>query len=252
VSRRRAFTLLELLLAIGLSLALLGAMFGFLWDLLETRRQVVEETMRRRAVATLIDHVERDLNTVIVGDGVVGAGIDGDGTAITLLSRAVPAHRAMSGPGAFADLERSEYRFDAAAKSITVRRSDPAAGAAGPSFTLGTGVYRVQFRYFDGRVWRDTFRSLDNDRLPRAVEIAVWLDAWPGELEAFEEPMDDFTLPERSTFDAGDAFDERAFAFASDVDAFDVPPPDRIRVINVPDAAPPDEPADASAPGGGF
>ena len=48
----RAFTLLELLLAIALITSLVAAMFAFMWDMLSTRTRIVEETTRRRAVGS--------------------------------------------------------------------------------------------------------------------------------------------------------------------------------------------------------
>lgn len=259
--RPRAFTLLEVLLAIGLMLALLGAMFAFFWDMLSVRARIIEETDRRRAAATLIERVERDLTTCLVGDGVVGAGVSGDATSLRILSRGVPVHRIEAEGAAEAvlgDLEMTEYRFDERAGVITARRSTIVAGGepdAEPDeepdeesrFDLGGPVHRVRFRYHDGDGWRDAFDSRSADRLPSAVEIAVWFDPWPG--EDAREPEDAIDAePDSPTFDADAAFDERAFARTSDLDLFDEPRPDRIRVIAVPDAASPEAPALGAGP----
>ncbi len=244
---RRAFTLLEMLIAIALTIALLAAMFSFFWDLLATRQQIIEETSRRRAVDTLIEGLERDLLTAVAGDAVFGAGVAGDDSAIRILSRGVPA-RLAERPGGlgFADLERAEYRFDEAGRTLSARRVAVRGGEAGPApgfAPLGGNVHRVRFRYHDGRAWVDSFDSLRAAALPRAVEVAIWFDAPPGETLAdqFAEPP---ARAERLTFGPDGGFDERAFAIESDLELLDEPRPDRVRVIGVPDAA---GPADAPA-----
>ncbi len=55
------------------------------------------------------------------------------------------------------------------------------------------------------------------------------------------DPGDSALRPQRLTFDAADAFDERAFARDSDLELFDEPMPDRIRVIAVLDPLGPGE-----------
>ena len=103
--RRRGLTLLEVLIAIALVALLLGSLFAFFWDMLSIRGHVVAETDRARAVSILVESVERDLMTTVVGDGLVGAGVKGDEAGLTMLSRAVPAR--LAGRDAFLDLERS-------------------------------------------------------------------------------------------------------------------------------------------------
>ena len=106
------------------------------------------------------------------------------------------------------------------------------------------GIYVEDERFGRVRVKWDAFDSVASDRLPAAVEIAVWYDAWPGEdaedFDAEADDEDDFdTEPRRLTFDRDAGFDERAFAETSDLDLFDEPRPDRLRVIAVPGATPP-------------
>ena len=75
--RRRGFTLIEVLISIALVGMLLGSMFVFLFDMLSTRRRVLDHAARRLAAATLIEHLESELTTCLVGDGAHGAGIEG-------------------------------------------------------------------------------------------------------------------------------------------------------------------------------
>ena len=60
--RRRAFSLLEVLIAIGLMIALFGAMFAFMYDTLSARRRALEHAGRQLAATTLVERAELDLN----------------------------------------------------------------------------------------------------------------------------------------------------------------------------------------------
>ncbi len=263
--RRRGFTLLEVLIATGLILALFGSMFTFLFDLLSVRERALDHAAKQLAATTLIERVEADLMSCLVGDDARGAGIEGNSTRLKILTRAVAgslARRGVNDPAVFGDLQSAQYRFDDPSGHIEIARGpaggqararpaarEAARGAAstdarnarepngdrmetGGTFTsVGGPVFLVRFRYHDGSGWRDSFDSLAADRLPVAVEVAVWFDPWPG----IRPPPDpgDSLRPQRLTFDADDAFDERAFARESDLELFDEPMPDRIRVIAV-------------------
>ncbi|MCP3904424.1 MAG: prepilin-type N-terminal cleavage/methylation domain-containing protein [Planctomycetes bacterium] len=250
---RRGFTLMEVLLAIALSGALLSAMFAFLWDMLSTRERVISAAGQRRAAAVLVERLERDLVTCIAGDGVLGSGVTGDDHGITVLTRDVPVRLAMRGPedgGILADLERSEYRFTPGNGTLAARRvlafPGDRVGTRAAFEQLGTGIHLVRFRYHDGRGWRDEYDSRADGGLPVAVEVAVWFDAWAGAeiVEPGDELDDELDPGGRRTFDADAGFDEDAFAELSDLEDLGEPVPDRVRVILVPDAG--DEPGAAA------
>jgi prepilin-type N-terminal cleavage/methylation domain-containing protein len=229
--RRRGFTLLEVLISIALIAALLGSMFAFLFDMLSSRDRALAATARRLAASTLIEHLEAGVMTCLVGDGALGAGIDGDSTRLRLAGRGVAARLAERGtgdPAVLGDLQVAEYRFDEGSHTIQARWVEPgepqeAAGDGGFE-TLGP-AWKVRFRYRDSTGWRDSFDSLAEGRLPLAVEVAVWFQPWPGEAA---EP------PARLTFDTAGGFDAAASG---------EPRPDRFRVILVPDASAEGQPA---------
>ncbi|MHC4217414.1 MAG: type II secretion system protein GspJ [Planctomycetota bacterium] len=259
--RRRAFSLLEVLVAIGLVILLFGSMFTFMYDTLSARGRALEHAGRQLAAVTLIERAELDLMSCIVGDRVYGAGVEGDNTSLRTLTRGLATHLAGRGTGdpvVFGDLQQVEYRFEEDRGRIEARRRP--AGVRGPDRTpfapLGGTVYKVRFRYHDGSVWRDSYDSMAEGRLPEAVEIAVWFHPWPGEQRPEEEDPA-LEIPERLTFDATAGFDEAAYARESDLELFDEPEPDRIRVIVVPDAsaddpyAQPQEPLDVALGRGG-
>jgi prepilin-type N-terminal cleavage/methylation domain-containing protein len=240
--RRRGFSLLEVLVAIGLIVVLFGALFAFMFDTLSARTRALAHAGRQRAATTLIERAELDLMSCVVGDRTHGAGVEGDNTTLHILTRGVAAHLAARGPddpAVFGDLQRIEYRFEEGSGLIEARCLPAGARDAGdtPFAPMGGPVSKVRFRYHDATRWRDTFDSLLEGALPVAVEIAVWFHPWPGEQRPETAPADAREVPQRLTFDATAGFDEVAFARASDLEGFDEPAPDRIRVILVPDAS---------------
>lgn len=238
---RGAFTLIEVLVAIALILALVGTMYAFLHDMLSARRRVIEHVWQETAASALIKQLDVDLQTCIVGDSVHGSGVQGDATRLRILSRGVAAHlagRGVDDPDVFSDLQLAEYRFNAANQRIEGRRGP--AQATGPSAPplapLEGQVSRVRFRYHDGRQWQVQFDSRVSNRLPIAVEVAVWYQdhssASAQNASADHEDSVDDSASDESSPDADDAFLEPA----APEDEASVPPPDRIRIILIPDA----------------
>jgi type II secretory pathway pseudopilin PulG len=246
---RRALTLLEVLIALGLIVALLSSMFVFLFSMFDTRQRARDFSAQQRSATTLIDRLETDLMSCITADARAGAGVVGNETSIVVLSRGVPVHlagRGVSDSAVLADLARTSYSFDAAAQQLSVSRHvigdrGMASAEVGRSHALEGALGKVQLRYHDGSRWRDSFDSLSAGRLPNAIEVAIWFDPPPSaesvllhetdeESGATVEPL------ERMTFDPGANFDEDAYAAISDMELSQEPPPDRLRVIIIPDA----------------
>ncbi len=236
-NRHRAFTLMEVLVAIALLLALFGVMFGFLNGVLSTRQHVLELTGKQRAASLLIDRVEADLLTCLVGDERHGAGVVGEPESLRLLTRGTLA--GAEGDAVFSDLQVAEYRFDPSTHELSGSRG-VAGNDASESHPFASRIYKVRFRYHDGEQWQDRYDSMQRGRLPVAVEVAVWFEPWPG--DDWTVADDEFGpepagAAERLTFDMDDTFDETEWAMRADRDFRDDPTPDRVRVIAIPDAA---------------
>lgn len=236
--RCNGFTLLEVLIAISLMLALLGSMFAFTFNMLSTRARALEYSHKQLAATTLIERIESDLMTCLVGDSRTGAGVKGDEASLQILTRAVAASLALNGtsdPAVLGDLQQSLYRFSKQTGMIEASRG-PVTGSNLPSQQyqpVGGSVFKVRFRFHDGDAWLDSFDSNSTGQLPVAVEIAVWFRPWPGEeMPGAEDEFED----DRLTFDEIDTFDESEYAEISDMDLLSEPKPDRIRVIFIPDA----------------
>jgi type II secretory pathway component PulJ len=258
-SRIRAFTLLEVLIAIALILALGAALFGFLHDMLATRSRTLDHALQQRAAATLIERLEADVVATLVGDTASGPGVQGDATNLRLLTRGVMpqlASRGLDDPAPLGDLQSVEFRFDPSARRLEARRSSASAGEAPPEFaTLGGAIAHVRFRYLGNRRWQQSFDSLALGHLPAAIEVAVWFTPWPEDREAQAEADADASSGAPAVDSAGEEvapgnFDEGAFGMTSDSESQRRPTPDRLRVIVIPDGGADDAAAATQAADG--
>jgi prepilin-type N-terminal cleavage/methylation domain-containing protein len=225
---RRGFTLLELIVAATLILALVAAMSLFLMDALRIRGRVSEEIERSRAAEALVSTVERALETTLVEDPTLGAGVVGDATSLSILRAGLATWRLGTSERsrALEELDRVRVRFDASAGRIAIGRGEM------PESLLPGTIQRVRFRYYNGSRWVASFDSVAAGQLPVAVEIALWLRP-----RAMVEPAE---RPE---------FDEVPTDADAEGETDDGPPPDRLRIVTIPDAGP-DVPSESSAGGG--
>ena len=244
-SHRRCFTLMEVMISIALAMALLGAVFGFLFNLLATRQRVIEFAAQQRAAAILIERIERDLVFTLVGDSRSGAGIQGDASSLRLLTRSVAVNLADQvgrDREVFGDLQAIHYRFDEGRRSLQVGRisqNQNSGTSSSPLEDLRGNIFRVRFRYYDGDSWLESFDSRQANQLPVAIEIAFWFDPWPGEESeggdgsggaggAGRDPdPESLDFLRRETFDARAGFDEESMARITDLELVDEPEPDR-------------------------
>jgi prepilin-type N-terminal cleavage/methylation domain-containing protein len=238
--KRRAFTLLELLVSIGIIAALVGSMFGYLLNIQSSRDRLLERGKTSHAMTVLIDRLESRLATALVGDSKFGSGLKGDAVSIAILSRGVLASGGVDTPSLaaiLADLQRTEVRFDERGRSVQVRESPVGTESAdGELETMDAIVHRLRFRYHDGREWVDEFDSMQAGRLPTAVEVAIWLRPLPGEPVEAPEETDEESDGNEIDAEFESTFDEREFLDSVDALRRGVPKPDRLRIIFIPDA----------------
>jgi len=234
--RRAGFTLLEVLLALGLIAMLAAGVMAFLWNLLDRREIMTRALTDTQAGAALLERMESDILCGLAGEPGAGPGIVGSTTLLKLLTRgvALPIE-----PGAAAgDLQGTEYSFDRAGGTLRARRWTDGSAGSGEFETLSDHVQSLRLSYFDGSVWRSSFNSGSEKGLPVAIEVAVW----------FGEPLPDesgFEAPQPEPLDEGEPAagasraDRPEAEGDSSVQATGVKPPsrapDRLRVIVVPD-----------------
>jgi len=241
MGRARAFTLLEVMIAIALILALSGSMFGFMFNLMDRRERLLHLALDGRASSMLVERLEDDLMGAVAGGGRIGSGIQGDATSLTIRTRSVGLPRGADRVGAMGDLITADYSYDERLGRLTMARSRGNV-AGDESEVVSQRVRRFNLRYYDGTNWRERFDSGSAGALPVAVEIAIWFGepvlSAEAEVEleeaeraissASENPLD-FENYEPEQF--GDDLD---FGFNED-EPIDWGEPDRLRVIIVPD-----------------
>ena len=83
---RRAFTLLEALIAVAMIGLLAGALAIFVDDLATTRAHVTRTTDRARSADAVFGVVEAALQTAVVDGGRLGAGVSGSPDGLRVLS----------------------------------------------------------------------------------------------------------------------------------------------------------------------
>ncbi|MCC6907740.1 MAG: hypothetical protein IT430_07355 [Phycisphaerales bacterium] len=238
----RAFTLMETLVALGLLLVLVGLVFAFGMNLTASRDRLNRHMRRSQAVRVFLDRLEQDLRTSVASDAGQGAGIVGDGSSIKVLSRSVGAMGQSQGLAtALSDLQRSEFRWDDGARLLQGSRG---AASADPALSnIADDLGYVQWRYHNGSGWVERFDSGASGRLPVAVEVAVWFVAPPRDPQEpgleedllAQEPDDPlaamFGSPRPASPDSTDVPVE-----VMEEERRDWPPPDRVRLIIIPDA----------------
>lgn len=226
--------MIEVVLAIALTMVIAGAAIGLATTLLTRRAQIDDEAARDRGVAILMDQVEQDLLGVVAGTGRE-SGFVGSAREMTLRVRGVTLRRE--------DLIEARYRFVASGEgTLKPGRVIARRGVSGVEETLADGVALVRLRYHDGVAWVEAFDSASKGELPWAVEVAVWLGdpaEFAGE-EAMPEPASD---RDDALGDASDAASDLGLSGAGLDGGFGGEvigrPPDRVRVIVVPDGVGP-------------
>ncbi len=170
-SLRRAFTLLEALIAVGMMVLLLGALAMFVEDLSRTRQFVARTAAETRSADALFGALEAALQTAVVDGGNRGAGVTGTDRSIRVLSS-----RTDAGSGSVTELVRAAFsplsatQIDQVGANITIGRS-------GVSSTLPAPVRAMRVRYWYDGGWGDSFDSLDAGTLPAVVEVGIWFGA---------------------------------------------------------------------------
>jgi len=198
VATHRAFTLIEVLLALGILLALTGSVYTFLDSVMTQRDRVAQAASDQQIAGAIIERIESDVLTTLAGSGRIGAGIVGSNTRLTLLTRGVtpPLQGAAVGVP-LGDLQLSRFEFDPFMGELHAARRDALDENAQTTMELLTDrLERVRFRYYKGRSWVSSFDSRTSG-LPGAIEVALWFRAEdgvaaPDELDAVLAMEDEF------------------------------------------------------------
>ncbi|MFO0833986.1 MAG: hypothetical protein U0638_03375 [Phycisphaerales bacterium] len=160
----RAFTLFEAILALALLIVLSSLVFAFISDLSDRRERVIGAMTRDRGVELMLDSVESDLFACAAVAPDGSPGIKGDAHSMSIFTRGVSG--GTRSDGIFS-------RYDFGGGRIDVARRDQHDSRTPRPETIAEDVSRVRFRYYDGSSWLSSFSS-DQRGLPVAVEVAIW------------------------------------------------------------------------------
>lgn len=177
--RRRAFTLIEVLLAIALVSLLLASAAGMLVGLSRDRQDVERRVATISGAMGVLERLETDLGCAVVDARGLGAGVAGAGESIDVVTRIADAG---------ADTRRSRYTFDAARGEVMLERAGGRSAARRD--VVARGVEAVAFRYHDGRAWVESFDSARLGRLPLAVQVSLWMKTPLGPSPAWDLARD--------------------------------------------------------------
>lgn len=161
---KRAFSLIEVLVALALLGLLSGSLAAFFSSLSSRSAWVGQRAERARAGDVAVERLAAALDGAVVGGAGDGAGVRGDGASVRVLTRA------SLGPG----------RSDLAAFTLALRDGALVAEWADAttvhaiSTEAFAGVGALGVRYYDQGAWRDGFDSAQAGRLPAAVEVSLW------------------------------------------------------------------------------
>lgn len=177
--RHPGFTLIEVVLAIVLLLALVGGLYSFTDGLAKHAEQADQRDHQMAAAEAILDELEGALATTYVCGRDGTPGIKGDGAHLSVRGRAWGFGDRAS------DVSGCELKLDGA--SISARRF--VAGQPQPWEQL-PAVAGLRVRYLVGAEWKTSFDSAAAGILPGAVEVSLWLGERPRDAAGTDSPPD--------------------------------------------------------------
>lgn len=198
VPRSSAFTLLEVVLAITIAIAILIVALAFHQQATTLRGQLLEESERLAAVRQVMDRLSADLRVAPVHDLT---GFTGDSNSLRFVTTGLPLQ-----PGAIeSDLKRVGYRatFSGEGTNLSVsgltRIEEPAvdliASRLAPALATVSGdtnapataatepltdtIRFLSFRFWDGTAWRESWSGVSP---PPGVEVSLGFEPLPPDL----------------------------------------------------------------------
>ncbi|TVQ75571.1 MAG: prepilin-type N-terminal cleavage/methylation domain-containing protein [Phycisphaeraceae bacterium] len=219
----RGFTLMEVLVSLGVLAILTSAMGAYLWDLRSQTLLLKDLTDDRRYSELLFQTIEEHLGTAISQTMSGEPGMTGEADSLVLTSRKIM-------PGASSEMQRItpmqgvRIEFDRESNTVWLAASDrPDAREA-----ISHRVERLRFRFFDGRQWSDRFAASGDAALPALIEVGLWFQP-PGAPRTTVEPDGASAIPAEEEFVNRFAADEVRSTFEL------IEERERERIVRAPD-----------------
>ena len=224
----RGFTLLEMIVAIGLVLAILGVSVRLIDDLGDAKMRT--EARLRVVVGTseFFDLLQARLDTATASGLDGGAGVFGDEVSLSVTGCGVRPYRLVDGSFGHPLQDRAAFEVRISGDALEVREDG---GAWSP---IVPDLVAIRFRYHDGSAWLDRWDG--SAGLPTVVEVRVWTRPWTeGDVPDWIEVAEVFDETDRIDGVLLDDVDLRGFE-RREVSPEEAPAPDRIRLFAIPDA----------------
>jgi hypothetical protein len=205
-TRRRAFTLLEMVLATGLFVILVGMMYGFYGSSLALRERATKTARDVQLARIVVDRICAEIHQATGFGGGYGTGIYGDKYTISINTIVIPdkslsEKRSIQDkplPGQF-DLQEVRYyvAYDEdhpdengypralglirrAVKTfntdVIIEGDEKGEAESRRSFKqemYAPEIKYVEFKYFDGAKWWDKWQITQGNALPQMVRVTV-------------------------------------------------------------------------------
>lgn len=188
------FTLMEVLVSLGVLAILTSAMGAYLWDLRSQTLLLKDLTDDRRCSELLFQLIEEHLGTAISQTVSGEAGLVGEADSLVLTSRKI-VPSSSSEVRSITPTQGVRIEFDRETNTIRLAASDRADARE----AISHRIERLRFRYFDGRRWSDRFVASGDAALPVLIEAGIWFLP-PGAARASSEPDDEGLIPAEEEF----------------------------------------------------
>jgi type II secretion system protein J len=195
-NNQNAFTLIEMILAIGISALVLLAINAVLYSALNLREATVETVDAESPVDSAVNFLKRDLQScvtptngttkVLSGGFRAGNGIASTGVSEPVAIEMFTATGALANNTPWADIQRVTYELKNPA-DLSSPGKDLYRSVWRNLLTVSTpevddqlmlsGVDSIKFSCFDGAIWNDTWDTTStvsaNTNLPCAVRVTI-------------------------------------------------------------------------------
>lgn len=213
-TNRRGVTLLELLLAITIFIALLGVVWGATAFILRLEQRRTRQTDQQRIIRTWTQLISEDFQTAIqdteqlnksVGSETIRHfGVNGTATALRIDVSNFAWRTEES-----SELRTMFYEFHPTSGLVRRERDYAALKSVAELTKTAPEIVGGQFRYYDGRTWYNQWDSLDRKGAPSAIEVTFQslpyseIDHWRNQAPDSKKPVENkvtVQIPSASPF----------------------------------------------------
>lgn len=197
---RPGFTLLEVLLAMAILAVIAGILHSVLRAGYLATRVTAEAAGKTRTLVLTIDHLAAALGSAVPPRGILAGPFLGEDQTVNgydYISFHTTLSSADSVANEWSDIVHVEYYLEADVEGNPHLRQVTTRNLLAPGDTLADSgvlchhVESLEFRYFDGESWYDSWDStLLDSTLPEAVEITLTLRSPTGDGHAAVQPDD--------------------------------------------------------------